>query len=284
MSTPTPASRFVVSGFADEVSPALETQLDVLSSVDVRHIDVRSVDDTNVLDLTDERLHEIRGTLDERGFEVASVGSPIGKTSIATDFDDHVARFERALEVASILDTDAVRLFSYFVPDGDDPAAHRDEVIRRMRRKAELAEEAGVTLLLENDEGLYGDTPERCRDVLTTVDSPNLRAVFDVGNFLELGVVPYPDAFVQLVEYVDCFHVKDAELGDRGEMLPAGEGDGRIAETLAACRKRGFVGVASVEPHLSEAGPASGATGADGFRRATRALQSTLDGIDADYE
>lgn len=274
------ASGFTLTGFADEIDSDLDTQLDVLSSLDIEHIEIRSVGEKNVLDLDDDELATVAAELDRRGFTVSSIGSPIGKVDVTDPFEPHLERFERAMDVAERFDTEYIRLFSYYIPEGEDPADYREEVLRRMRRKTELAEERGLVLLNENEKELYGDTPERMRDIHLAVDSPNLRMVFDPANYLELGVRSYPDALLQVVEFVEYVHVKDATLGVRGEMKPAGEGDGRIPETLDALASRGFEGYLSLEPHLQVAGEAGGFSDEAGFRTATRALRDVLESID----
>jgi len=273
-----------ISGFADEIADDLDDQLSTLESLDISHLDLRGVWNENALDLSADRLDDLEATLDDRGFSVTSIGSPIGKIGVEEAFEPHMERLDRALELAERFDADGVRVFSYYIPDGDDPAAHREEVLRRTEVAVEKAEDAGVTLLLENEKDIYGDTPGRMRDLLTTVDSPRLRAVFDPANYLEVGVRPYPDALVQVVEYVEQVHVKDAEFGERGEIRPAGEGDGRIGETVAALRDRGFDGVLSLEPHLAFAGSAYGYSGPEGFEAAAEALKGELDEVGVAYE
>jgi len=273
-----------ISGFADEIDDDLATQLDVLESEGIDHLDLRNVWGENLLDLSGERLSDLEATLDERGFSVTSIGSPIGKIDIGDPLDPHMERLERALELADRFDTEYVRVFSYYIPEGDDPADHREEVLRRTREAVDRAAAHDATLLLENEKDIYGDTPGRVRDLLTTVDSPHLRAVFDPANYLEIGVRPYPDALLQVVEYVEAVHVKDAEFGERGGIEPAGEGDGQVPETLAALRDRGFTGTLSLEPHLSFAGSNYGYSGPEGFRTAADALKGLLEDIDASYE
>lgn len=273
-----------LSGFADEIDEDLETQLDVLESEGITCMDLRGVWGTNVLDLSDDQIADVAAMLDERGISVTSIGSPIGKIGIEEPFEPHLERFERALELADRFDTDRIRIFSYYVPDGDDPQTHRDEVLRRTRDVVELAEDADVTLLLENEKDLYGDVPGRVRELLTAIGSPHLESVFDPANYLEIGVDPYPDALLQVVEHVAQVHVKDARFGERGAIEPAGQGDGRIPETLAALQDRGFSGVLSLEPHLAIAASDYGYTGPEGFQTAADALRDVLDDIDADYE
>ena len=275
---------FTISGFADEIDADLDAQIEVLESEDIEYLDLRGVDNTNVLDFTEEMVAAIESSLDSHQIGVSSIGSPIGKIEITDDFEPHLERFERALELADRFDTEYIRIFSYWIPEDDEPEDHRDEVFHRMEAKVELAEEAGITLLHENERRIYGDTPERCRDLLTTIDSPNFRAIFDPANFLLVGVRPYPDALLQLIEYVEYLHIKDATFGREGDIMPAGEGDGRIPETLGALQKRGFSGFASLEPHLAEAGEKGGFSGPEAFKVASQALKDCFDEVGASYE
>jgi sugar phosphate isomerase/epimerase len=275
--------QFTVSGFADEIGSDLDEQLDVLKGVGIDHLDLRGVEGTNVLNFSDEQAERIRNELDDHGVGVTSIGSPIGKIGIEESFEPHLDRFEDAIEAAKTFDAEYIRMFSYYIPEDDDPADHREAVLRRTRETVKRAEEAGVTLLHENEKDIYGDTPGRCRDLLTTIDSPAFRAIFDPANFLEVGVQPYPDALLDVIEYVEQLHVKDAQFGERGAIEPAGEGDGEIPATLEALQRRGFDGPASLEPHLTEAGPAGGYSGPEGYRVAARALFDCFEETNANY-
>lgn len=274
-------SEFVLTGFGDEIDSDLDAQLDTLDAAGLSALDLRSVEETNVLDLSERQVRETQATLDRRGFEVSSIGSPVGKVGIEEEFDAHLDRYRTAVERAKQFDTEYIRLFSYYIPDGDDPAEYREEVLRRMRAKAEIAEEEGVTILLENERDLYGDTPLRCRDLLEAVDSARLRGIFDPANYVLVDAEPFPDALLDTVEHVEYLHIKDATWD--GEIRPAGEGDGGIPETLAALDRRGFSGYVSLEPHLAEAGRAGGYSGPEAFRVAADALQGVLDEVGAEY-
>lgn len=265
---------FVLSGFGDEVATDIETQLETLTSVGIDHLDLRTVDGTGVLDLPAADLTAVEEAIAERGMAVPCIGSPIGKVDVTEPAADSRKRLDRALAIADRFDADYVRVFSYYIPADDDPTEWREPVIDRLAALTDRAAESNVTLLLENEGGLYGDTPERCREILTAVDSPHLRAVFDPANFVVEGVPPYPEALLQLVEFVEYVHVKDASFED-GLAVPAGEGDARIAETLAALEHRGYDGVLSLEPHLYQS--MDEYDGHDAFRIATRALRDCLD-------
>ena len=70
---------YKISCFADEISPRLDQQLDEMEKLNVKWMSLRSVDDVNVLQLSDARVDEIAHALKERGMGVSSIGSPLAR-------------------------------------------------------------------------------------------------------------------------------------------------------------------------------------------------------------
>src|SRR3974377_305022 len=101
---------FTLSAFADEIGPDPQQQVDVLSRCGVRHIELRSILKTNVLDLTDLQVSELKSLLDHSGFRLRATGSPIGQVKINQPFAPHLERFRRALELAKVFETPNIRI------------------------------------------------------------------------------------------------------------------------------------------------------------------------------
>ncbi len=264
-----------LSGFADEISPEPAEQLAVLAAENITHLELRSAWSVNVADLRDAELARFAVALDGAGVRVSAIGSPIGKIGVAAPLGPELDRLRRIADVAAGLGTTIVRVFSFFIPQPDRPERYREQVIERMRALADIAEDRGIVLAHENEKEIYGDRPERCADVIESVGSPNLRATFDAANFVQCGVRPYPEGYALLRPYLVYLQVKDA-LAATGEVVPAGQGDGQVRETLAALRDSGFDGYLSLEPHLAAAGRFGGFSGPGDFRRAARALKDLL--------
>jgi sugar phosphate isomerase/epimerase len=273
---------WTLSGFADEISPDLDVQCRVLTDLGIRYIEFRSAWKVNVLDLDDAQLETVRSTLETAGIGVSSVGSPIGKIGVLDDFDAHLARMRRAVHVAEVLQAPYIRIFSFFIPDGDDPAVHRDEVLRRMTALTEVASGHDVVLLHENEKAIYGDIPQRCLDIVESVGSPVLRLAWDPANFVQVGVKPYSDGYAALRPYTDYLQVKDALAAD-GTVVPAGEGDGEVEQTVRALVADGYDGFCSMEPHLALGETFGGFSGEELFGRATRAFTGILDRVGVSY-
>src|SRR5262249_2654370 len=110
---------FILSAFADEISPDPQQQVDVLKQCGVHHIELRSINRTNVLDLTDLQVAELKSLLDKHGFRLSAIGSPIGKIKIDDPFEPHRKRLRRAIELCKVFDTPNIRIFSYYLPEND---------------------------------------------------------------------------------------------------------------------------------------------------------------------
>lgn len=264
-----------LSGFADEISPDLTAQITTLAAESMHYLDLRGAWGKNVLALSHDELQTIKTRLAEAGIAIAAIASPIGKAPITDDFAQQRAAFTGALEIAKRLEVPRIRIFSFYLPDGADPATFREEVIRRLSAFVKAAEPAGVTLLLENEIGLYGDVPSRCFDLLMSINSAALRAVWDPANYTILGVRPFGDGFADLRPFIDYVHIKDAKLGQH-VILPAGQGDAQIPEMLAALHETGFDGYISLEPHLAHGGAFGGFSGPEQFHVAASVLKQLM--------
>lgn len=266
---------WTLSGFSDEISPDLEEQAALVTTLGMTHLELRSAWGTNVLDLDADQLARARRILDEHGLRVSSIGSPLGKIFIDEDFGPHLDRARHAVDVAHHFGAPYIRIFSFFIRPGDDPDDHRDEVLRRMRALADVAEQGDVVLLHENEKEIYGDVPRRCVDILESVGSPNLRAAWDAANFVQVGVRPFTEGFAAIRPYLEYVQIKDAHLAD-GEVVAAGRGDGEVVETIRVLREDGFDGFFSLEPHLSAAHSLGGFSGPDLFTEAWQAFTDLL--------
>jgi sugar phosphate isomerase/epimerase len=264
-----------VSAFADEISQDPIEQLDVLAQHGIKHIEFRAIHGTNVLDLGEKQHAEFRNLLRSRGFHLSAIGSPIGKIRITEPFDEHLIRFEHAMDLADFYETPRIRVFSFYMPPGDDPTTHRTEVMSRMAELTSRAAARGISLFLENEKGIYGDSAARVADLIETVASSSLTHAFDPANYVEVAQ-PIDEAWARLRSFVKHFHVKDFDA-KTGRNVPAGAGDGQIPRLLEDAAGRGYDGFCVLEPHLVVAELSFGFTGPERFADAAGALKRILD-------
>ncbi len=264
-----------ISAFADEISQDLDEQIATLLKNDVHYIELRGVWGKNVMQLSDEEVRRVKSQASASGIGFSAVGSPIGKFPLDGDFREEIARVERAIEIARILECPFIRIFSYFIPKGEDPATHRRQCIDQVAQLAEIAAPSGVRCALENESDIYTDTGDRYADLLNAIPSPGLVACFDFANFVVNKVRPLTDAWPLARPRVAYFHIKDAQL-DTGQIVPAGEGDGDMVEILKQARQDGFSGFLTLEPHLKVAAASYGETGPELFETAVKALRKVM--------
>jgi Oxidoreductase family, C-terminal alpha/beta domain len=132
-----------------------------------------------------------------------------------------------------------------------------------------------VVLLHENEKDIYGGNPQRCLDIVESLGSVRLRLLWDPANVVQCGPRPFTDGCAALRPYLDYLHIKDAVMAT-GAVIPAGEGDGELSQTVGALYADGFDGFFSREPHLGAVTTMGGFSGADLFTAPTRAFTQIL--------
>lgn len=239
--------KFKLSAFSDEYSSVFDEQIEGLIRNKVRMTEIRGVDGTNVADLTPLQAMEVKKKLDASGISVSAIGSPIGKIKITDPMEPHLDKLKQVCDTAEILQTNRIRVFSFYIPKDANPADYKNEVIDRIGKMLDVADEFDVTLCHENEKGIYGDIHERCFELLDEFDG-RLGCVFDPANFIQCGCIPM-EAFQLLAPNITYMHIKDAEKN--GTIVPAGLGIGTIPEILAVLNnaRKGEL-ILTVEPHL----------------------------------
>lgn len=286
------ADKFIISGFADEISTNVDLQFDTLNKLGIKYFEPRSIDGKGIDKLSDEEVSVLKEKMNKAGIKASSIGSPIGKISIKDEFAPHLELLKRVIDIAKEIDAEYIRMFSFFIPKEDDAQNWRSEVMNRMEQMVSLAEKEKIVLLHENERGIYGDTPERCLDIFKTVPSEYLKAAYDPANFVDCKCISYPDAYNMLEDKIEYFHIKDSIMD--GEVVPAGLGDGGIDKILKSIPQKETPYFLSLEPHLGnysgfknlgEKGTShSHYGGPEVFGYAFDALKKILCEINADFE
>lgn len=239
-----------LSGFADEISTDLSEQIRVLKNLDMSYVEMRGVNGKGLVYYTLPEVREIKQQLDAEGIRLSSVGSPIGKIGIADDFAPHMDLFKHTVEIAKIMETPNIRMFSFFIPQDQDPSVFRGEVMDRLGQMADYAAASDVVLLHENEKEIYGDNAPRCLEIMKEFYGDHFKAVFDFANFVQCDQDTL-EAYEMLKPYISYIHIKDALFGS-GEVVPAGHGDGNVAKILSMLKESGYQGFLSLEPHLQQ--------------------------------
>ena len=240
----------ILTGFADEIAGDLTTQMAVIRKLSMNHIEMRGVDGGNLIFHTPEKVTEIKSRLDENGIRLSALGSPLGKIGITDAFEPHFEAFKKAVDIAHRMDTKNIRMFSFYLPGGADPEAYREAVFDRIGQFVEYADRNDAVLLHENEKGIYGERAAECKKLLDAFGGKSFKAVFDFANFVQ-AKQDTMEAYELLKDHIAYVHVKDA-VWESGAVVPAGMGDGQVAEILKKMLSDGYRGFLSLEPHLGD--------------------------------
>jgi sugar phosphate isomerase/epimerase len=240
--------KIILSAFADEYSADFTEQLEGMRGFGIDFVEIRGVDGKNVSVLTKDEIMTVKSKLDHYGIKASAIGSPIGKVQLDGDLDAHLDMAKRVFESANTLGTKYIRMFSFYAPEGGNILDCKDRAFEELARLRDAARSHGVVLCHENEARIYGDVPERCREIYDAFGG-DIKTVFDMGNYVLEGVKPYPEAYGLLKDSIAYFHIKDSLSA--GAIVPPGCGEASIKEILKAhadySDKDFYV---SIEPHL----------------------------------
>ena len=239
-------NRLILSAFADEYADGLKEQCEALNKFGIEYIELRGVNGKNVSTLTESEVKETKRILDDYEIRVSSIGSPLGKIDIKGDLNGHYETAKRVYETANILGAKNVRIFSFYSKETPFDKC-KGEIYDGLEKLVDLSDGTGLTLCHENEALIYGESPEKCLEIVEYFGG-RMRCVFDMGNFVLDGYDPMA-AYKLLSDYIEYFHIKDAFYS--GEIVPAGKGEAKIKEILDDYKVNGgkdtFI---TLEPHL----------------------------------
>ncbi len=240
------------SGVADEAGESIEMQISAHKELGWDHIEVRNVDGVNLTDLCDEVFDKTIEKLDEAGLNISCFASQLCNWSrpISKHVDIDVDELRRAIPRMQRAGCEFIRIMSY--PNAGWPEQKwSDEVVRRIKILAQMAEDGGVVLAHENCSGWGGEGAAQSLELLERVDSPGLGLIWDTGNPVAYGQDPW-EFYTGVKEHVVYVHIKDGVRTEDGgaKYLLCGDGDARVSEVLRDLHEIGYEGGVSIEPHI----------------------------------
>ncbi len=241
-------AKYYLSAFADEACKDLDGQIAALKRNRIRFIELRGLA-TGPIDLqSDATAKEVKAKLDANGIGISALGSRLGKTDITAPFAPSLEALRRLCELCHIVGAERIRMFSYFIPQGENPRIYRDEVLDRLQKLCDYAKSQNVRLMHENESRIYGEKMEEVLDIHENVS--DLGGIFDPSNYRRADV-DQALTIEKHMPYVDYLHIKDCTK--EHVIVPAGYGDGMIGEAItyhdSLYKGDSFL---TLEPHLQK--------------------------------
>ncbi len=230
-----------LAAFADEANPSLQKQILALKRNGISMIELRGLDGVNISKISLEDAKNYARLLKDEGIEVWSIGSPVGKIDIANPFSETEEELRHICRLANIFGTSRIRMFSFKNAEGQG-----EKVVENLKKMVSIAKEFSCDLYHENEKKIFG---EKAKDVTLLLDRvEGLKSIYDPANYIEVGEDPEM-TLSALAPRADYYHIKDALL-ETGQIVPAGQGDGRILQLIKSISPEKDVTL-TLEPHLA---------------------------------
>jgi sugar phosphate isomerase/epimerase len=278
-----------LSVITDEISQDFEHALSVMGEYSVTGAELRGLWSINIADLSRDDVIRAKRALRERDMTVTCLATPMYKCDLEQDVASiegpmHLARartmgeqmelLRRCAGIAHEFGTDLIRVFAFWRKGELSPSVEA-RIVDAFAEPVRIAEQEGVTLVLENEHACLIGTGAEAGRILSEVDSPRLRACWDPGNAFFAGERAFPDGYEAVKPFLAHVHVKDAVMDADGvtpRWCVIGEGEIGYEAHFDALRRDGYGGWISLETHYIP----QGGTPEEGSRACLAALRKLL--------
>ncbi|MFA4044951.1 MAG: hypothetical protein HZRFUVUK_001759 [Candidatus Fervidibacterota bacterium] len=245
---------FKLSFISDEASQDFAVAVQIAKEFNLDGLELRSVWEKAPHELSDEEVKLIAKMLKDASLQCPCIASPFFKCDFGDEeqYRQHIQILRRCIQVAHELGTNLIRVFTFWRKEGEQPSW--DAIADMFSEPIRIAESEGVILGIENEPSTNATNAAKVAELLSIIDHPNVKAVWDPGNdvFDPDREVPYPDGYERIKGLIVHVHLKDgvwvAEEG-RFEPVPLGEGEVDYVGQLRALKQDNYSGWLSLETH-----------------------------------
>ena len=208
--------------------------LDEVDKLKLEYVDLRTIGDKNVTDLTDSEVQELESLIKKRGIKVSSI-SPFlffrlpltvseDEVTIRGSYSEHLnIMLNRAIELAKIFKTKLIRCFSFETEFLFSKSGYKDlpfdiwgKIIERLEKASVIAEKNDVILAIENCHWCNLGTGLLVVKALNEIKSKNLGLWWDPANsVMASGENPYPNEYEQIKDHIAIIDMKDEIIDKR---------------------------------------------------------------------
>jgi sugar phosphate isomerase/epimerase len=198
-------------------------------------------------------LARVREIAQRHDLTIVGLATPFLKCDLGNDAElrEHLDILRRSIAAAHTLGARIIRTFTFWKHGELAPVF--DQIVAAYAEPARIAAGEGVTLAVENEPACYVGTGREAAEFLEAVNSPAVKAVWDPGNACwTKRERAFPDGYERIKPHIAHVHLKDVILNGadgQAEATVLGKGDVGIPWQLAALKRDGYTGCASLETH-----------------------------------
>ena len=244
-----------VSILSDEISRDPLSACELAAEWGLRHLEFRTYMKSRApRDMSDSDMAAVARAASDFGLDFPSVSPGLFKVRMDDPtIGEHRGTFrQRCFDLAEALGASTVVAFPPVRAEGHDWSDWPAQVVDDLRETAELAQQRGMTIALENEPVCYAGTGQTLAALLEEVNHPALRANWDPGNHCSATREDFRAGYAALRGKLAHCHVKDCMWDANGNRrtVPPGEGSVDWLGQLQALVADGYDGLLVLETHF----------------------------------
>jgi sugar phosphate isomerase/epimerase len=243
---------FKLAAITDEISQDPAVAAAMVREFGGEGVEIRSVWEKAPQELNDADVIRLKQIVQAHELRVCGIASPVFKCQLGVvkEEQEHLEILRRCIALAHALDTDLIRVFTFWQQPGPPPW---ELIAERFQEPLRLAVQEGITLGIENEGSTMAAGARRVADFLALVNHPRLRAIWDPGNEQgnSEGGLAFPGGYETLKAWIVHVQIKDVTRLPNGTRASVrfGTGDIDYLGQLKALKRDSYGGYLSMETH-----------------------------------
>ncbi len=218
-----PLSRFKLGSISDEWSQDFEEALKAMKGYGLRWVEIRTLWNIYNTEATPDQIRRIKELLEKYEFKVSVLDTAVykcvlpGTKPVEAEKDPYpysgqMDLLKRGIDRAHALGTDKLRVFTFWRVA--QPEAQFQRISEELSKAVEVARDAGIRLVLENESACNVSTGRELARMLKLVPAKNFGANWDIGNGYWSGEDSFPTGYAALPkDRIWHMHLKDVRCG-----------------------------------------------------------------------
>ena len=244
-----------VSILSDEISRDPLSACELAENWGLKHLEFRMYMKSRApRDMSDAEMEQVAKAAADFGLDFPSISPGLFKVRMDDPIiEEHRGPFrERCFDLAEALGAGIVVVFPPIRAEGDEWSDWPQQVVDDMRETAEMAQQRGLTIALENEPVCYGGTGQTLAALLDEIAHPAIGGNWDPGNHCGATKEDFRAPYAALRDKMVHCHVKDSRWDAKGnrKVVPPGEGDVDWLGQLQALAADGYDGLLVLETHF----------------------------------
>jgi sugar phosphate isomerase/epimerase len=243
---------FKIAAITDEISQDPTVAAAMVREFNGEGLEIRSVWEKGPHELDDTDSTRLKEIAKAYGLRICGIASPVFKChlGVAEEEREHIDILRRCIALARALDTDLIRVFTFWQQPGPPPW---ELIAEKFQEPLHLAVQEGITLGIENERSTMAASARGVADFLALMNHPHLRAIWDPANEQgnPEGGGAFPRGYERLKPWIVHVQLKDMKCLPNGTRTSVrlGMGDIDYLGQLRALKRDGYKGYLSMETH-----------------------------------